>query len=101
MSTLSKIGAVCEVGIVTFALVPFVTLGVYWLFPLFEKWQTDVLGFPFPVFVTSEVTMAWGFWTIFSGLVFGFVREKSGGILAPTLLHGLPQAIASVALLAL
>ena len=284
MSTLSKIGAVCEVGIVTFAVVPFVTLGVYWLFPHFEKWQTDVLGFPFPVFgqvvmmcvvllaviarrkepaeyglkfdhsafqlgvagacfipfvlasmplglgvdhkswggalvlavvqigllfvlalllrrdsissprvvagggtvilvllagivaisgvpagravalflayaffvglgeemlyrgylqsrlneafgrpfsffgvpfgwgaiitavlfgfthvgilswalgLTSEVTLAWGFWTIFSGLVFGFVREKSGGILAPTLLHGLPQAIASVALLAL
>jgi membrane protease YdiL (CAAX protease family) len=44
--------------------------------------------------MTSEVTLAWGFWTIFGGLVFGFVREKSGGILAPALLHGLPQAIA-------
>lgn len=36
----------------------------------------------------------WGFWTFFSGLVYGLVREKSGGIVAPTLLHGLPQAIA-------
>jgi hypothetical protein len=36
----------------------------------------------------------WGFWTFFSGLVFGFVREKSGGIIAPAILHGLPQAIA-------
>jgi membrane protease YdiL (CAAX protease family) len=43
--------------------------------------------------------LAWGFWTFFAGLVNGYVREKSGGILAPALLHGLPQAIATVALL--
>lgn len=49
--------------------------------------------------LNMEVTLAWGFWTVFSGLVFSFVREKSGGILAPALLHGLPQAIASVAML--
>lgn len=49
--------------------------------------------------LSTEVTWAWGFWTIFGGLVFGFVREKSGGILAPALLHGLPQAIATVAML--
>lgn len=36
----------------------------------------------------------WGFWTFFSGLVLGFVREKSGSIIASTILHGLPQAIA-------
>ena len=34
-----------------------------------------------------------------TGLVLGFVREKSGGILASALLHGLPQALASVAML--
>lgn len=44
--------------------------------------------------VNMLVTVAWGFWTFFAGLVNGFVREKSGGILAPALLHGLPQAIA-------
>lgn len=49
--------------------------------------------------ISNEVTWAWGFWTFFSGLVFSFVREKSGGILAPALLHGLPQAIATVAIL--
>ena len=49
--------------------------------------------------MTTEVTLAWGFWTIFGGLVFSFVREKSGGILAPALLHGMPQAIAFVAML--
>lgn len=37
---------------------------------------------------------AWGFWTFFDGLVLGFVREKSGGIMASTILRGLPQAIA-------
>ncbi len=36
----------------------------------------------------------WGLWTFFAGLVFGFVREKSGSVVAPALLHGLPQAIA-------
>ncbi len=40
------------------------------------------------------VTWAWGFWTFFSGLVFSLVREKSGSILAPALLHGIPQAVA-------
>lgn len=37
----------------------------------------------------------WGLWTFFAGLVNGFVREKTGSIVAPTILHGLPQGIAS------
>lgn len=41
-----------------------------------------------------ELAWWWGFWTFFGGLVLGFVREKSGGIIAPAILHGLPQAIA-------
>jgi membrane protease YdiL (CAAX protease family) len=49
--------------------------------------------------LSTEVTLAWGFWTIFGGLVLSFVREKTGSILAPALLHGLPQALASVAML--
>lgn len=49
---------------------------------------------------TDQVTWAWGLWTFFGGIVFGFVREKTGSILAPALLHGLPQAIAT-ALMAL
>jgi membrane protease YdiL (CAAX protease family) len=36
----------------------------------------------------------WGFWSFFAGFVFSFVREKTGSIVAPSLLHGLPQAIA-------
>ncbi len=41
-----------------------------------------------------ELAWWWGFWTFFGGLVLGFVREKSGSIIAPAILHGLPQAIA-------
>lgn len=48
---------------------------------------------------STEVTWAWGVWTFFGGLVFAYVRERSGGILAPALLHGLPQAIAVVVIL--
>jgi membrane protease YdiL (CAAX protease family) len=36
-----------------------------------------------------------GLWTFFGGLVFGFRREKTGSIVVPTILHGLPQAIYS------
>ena len=46
-----------------------------------------------------ELALPWGFWTFFGGLVYGFVREKSGSIFAPALLHGLPQAIATVMML--
>jgi membrane protease YdiL (CAAX protease family) len=38
----------------------------------------------------------WGVWTVFGGLTKGYVREKAGSILPPALLHGLPQAIASL-----
>ena len=41
-----------------------------------------------------QLTPWWGLWTFFGGLVSGFVREKTGSIVAPTLLHGLPQGIA-------
>jgi membrane protease YdiL (CAAX protease family) len=44
----------------------------------------------------GDVIWAWGLWTFFSGLVFSLVREKSGSILAPALLHGVPQAFAMV-----
>ena len=49
--------------------------------------------------INQEVTLAWGTWTVFSGMVFSFIREKSGSILAPALLHGLPQAIVWMAMM--
>ena len=36
----------------------------------------------------------WGIWTTCAGLFYGLLREKTGGILAPFIIHGLPQAIA-------
>ncbi|HOT91653.1 MAG TPA: CPBP family intramembrane metalloprotease [Anaerolineae bacterium] len=45
-----------------------------------------------------ELAWWWGLWTFFGGLVLGFVREKSFSIIAPTILHGLPQAIAHAVL---
>jgi membrane protease YdiL (CAAX protease family) len=35
----------------------------------------------------------WSVWTFFAGLLFGFLREKTGSILAPATVHGLPLAI--------
>lgn len=36
----------------------------------------------------------WAMSTFFWGLVFGLVREKTGSVVAPALLHGVPQGIA-------
>jgi membrane protease YdiL (CAAX protease family) len=48
-------------------------------------WKSGVLEWPHVL------------WTMFAGLIFGFVREKSEGIIAPVILHGImnygPQAI--------
>ena len=52
MSTaVRKIVAIVEVTLVTFVIVPYLAVGIYRLFPHFEAWQTDGLGFPVPVFI--------------------------------------------------
>jgi membrane protease YdiL (CAAX protease family) len=35
----------------------------------------------------------WALWTCFSGFFFGLIREKSGSILAPGLVHGTVDAV--------
>lgn len=35
----------------------------------------------------------WSVWTFFAGLFFGFLREKTGSILAPATVHGVPLTI--------
>jgi hypothetical protein len=35
----------------------------------------------------------WGVWTTASGLLFAYVREKTGSVVAGSILHGLPQAL--------
>jgi membrane protease YdiL (CAAX protease family) len=45
-----------------------------------------------------QLAWPWGFWTFFAGFISGFVREKTGSIVAPTILHGLPQALQAIGL---
>ena len=49
---------------------------------------------PFSPFAGSfELAWRWGFWTFFSGLFFGFVREKAGSIIVAGIARGLPDAV--------
>lgn len=65
---------------------------------LFGLTHTGVFALLFGQTPFANLTWPWGFWTFFGSFVFSYVREKTGGIVAPALLHGLPQAVA-VALL--
>lgn len=47
-----------------------------------------VFGLFHPLTVTGETPWAWGLWTAAGGLVFGFLREKTGAAIAPAILHG-------------
>ncbi len=52
---------------------------------------------PFNPFLGKfDLYIWWGVWTFFGGITFGYIREKAGSILPTALLHGLPQAIASL-----
>jgi len=62
---------------------------------LFGFWH--VLA-PFnPILGKFDLMWPHGFWTFFLGLILGFIREKSGSVVAPAILHGVvnypPQAI--------
>jgi membrane protease YdiL (CAAX protease family) len=52
---------------------------------------------PFNPFL-GQFGLVWpyGFWTFFTGLLFGYLREKTGSVVAPALIHGIPQAFASL-----
>jgi hypothetical protein len=44
---------------VAFIFVPYLTLGISSLFPGFEGWQTETLGFPIPPFIyVTEVGLS-------------------------------------------
>ncbi len=47
-----------------------------------------VFGLLHPLTVADETPWAWALWTGAGGLIFGFVREKSGAVVAPAILHG-------------
>lgn len=38
----------------------------------------------------------WAFWTFFSGILYGLLREKTGSIVTPALVHGTPRAFAAL-----
>lgn len=65
---------------------------------LFGLTHTGLFALLFGQTQFAALTWPWGFWTFFGSFVFSYVCEKTGSIVAPALLHGLPQAIA-VALL--
>jgi uncharacterized protein len=48
--------------------------------------------------VTGEVQLLWwwGVWTFFSGLLFAYVREKTGTVAPGAVLHALPQALVTL-----
>jgi membrane protease YdiL (CAAX protease family) len=52
---------------------------------------------PFNPFLGKlDLYIWWGVWAVFGGLTLGYIREKAGSILPTAILHGLPQAIASL-----
>jgi len=79
---------------------PFRFLGVKWGWGIIIT--SLIFGFahvlnPFNPFL-GQFGLCWpyGFWTFFIGLMFGYLREKTGSIVVPALLHGTPQALASL-----
>ena len=47
-----------------------------------------IFGLFHPLTVTNGTPWAWAFWTAMGGLIFGFLREKSGAVVTPALVHG-------------
>ncbi len=47
-----------------------------------------IFGLFHPLSVTNQNPWAWALWTATGGLIFGFLREKSGAVVAPALVHG-------------
>ncbi len=79
---------------------PFRFLGVKWGWGIII--MSLIFGFahvlnPFNPFL-GQFGLSWpyGFWTFFIGLMFGYLREKTGSVVVPALIHGTPQALASL-----
>ena len=47
-----------------------------------------IFGLFHPLTVSGENPWAWSLWTATGGLIFGFLREKSGAVVTPALVHG-------------
>ena len=71
---------------------PYVFFGVNWGWGviigslLFGIWH--ILN-PFNPFIGQfDLMWQWGLWTFFLGLILGFIREKTGSVFGPAILHG-------------
>jgi membrane protease YdiL (CAAX protease family) len=47
-----------------------------------------IFGLAHPLTVANGTPWAWALWTATGGLIFGFLREKSGAVVTPALVHG-------------
>ncbi len=47
-----------------------------------------IFGLFHPLTLPNELPWAWALWTATTGLIFGFLREKSGAVVTPALVHG-------------
>lgn len=54
---------------------------------------THVLNTYNPSLGQYDLSWSWGLMTFFSGLFLGIVREKTGSIFAPGIIHGAPDAV--------
>lgn len=48
-----------------------------------------IFGLFHPLTVTDETPWAWALWTAAGGLIFGFLREKTGAVVTPAIFHGI------------
>jgi membrane protease YdiL (CAAX protease family) len=47
-----------------------------------------------PFLGQAQLAPRWALWTFFAGLTDALIREKTGSIIASSVLHGLPRALA-------
>ncbi len=73
---------------------PFRLIGVQWGWGLIIA--SVLFGFMHFINPYNPYHFWWAFWTFFSGLLFGLIREKTGSILAPAIVHGTPRALAAL-----
>jgi membrane protease YdiL (CAAX protease family) len=69
-------------------------VGIFVSALLFGLWH--MLGVFNPLAGMYYFDLPWGLWIFFNGLVFGFIREKTGNITAPSIVHGASNFFLSI-----
>lgn len=73
---------------------PFQFMGIHWGWGLIIA--SVLFGFMHYINPFNPFQFWWAFWTFFSGLLYGIIREKTGSIIAPGIIHGTPRAFAAL-----